>query len=168
MIQREYNFRLVGSGKNLELIAQCTLSSNVTVREYIYHSTGGATTSDSNSVYIQKDKSLFERGIWSAYSSPFISEIKCEGDNLIIKTDSYSSENKYFKYSSEQLTNELIERPIHLYKGQDHTQSEPEWAIQGEKDFNSLLSCLISLSFMFAFLTGYKAFSAKRSSNQEI
>jgi len=161
MIQREFNFRLVSRGKNLELIAQCTLSSNITVREYIYHSSGGATTSDSNSVYIQKDKSLFEREIWSAYSSPFISDIKCDKDSLIINTDSYLPEQRYFKFSSEPLENELVKKPISFYKFQDYSQSKPEWAFQGEKDFNTLLSCQILLLFIFAFMTGYKAFAKK-------
>lgn len=162
IIQREYNFRFVGRGVNLELVFQCILSSNITVRAYIYRSSGGATTSDSTSVYIQEGKSLFERRVWSAYSSPFISEMKCDEDSLIINTDYYLPELKYFKFSSEQLTGELVVQPIRLYKGNDWSQSKPEWAIQGEKDGNMLLSSCTSVLFILAFIAGFKAISIKQ------
>ena len=164
MILREYNFRFIGRGENLELVSKCTLSSNLTARAYIYHSSGGATTSDSTSVYIQEAKSLFERNVWSAYSSPLISEMKCDEDNLIINTDYYLPELRDFQFSSEQLTNDLVEHPIHLYKGKDWSQSKPEWAIQGEKDFSRYISFCTSVLFILAFVTGYKAVVIKQHS----
>ncbi len=91
---------------------QCQIqSNNATVRLYIFNGSS-ATTSDAYTVtYQKKDRS--EKRIFDAYSSPFITDLECEKDQVIL-----------FQYDEKivlpirWIENELVHRPLKFQYGQ--------------------------------------------------
>lgn len=147
LLERQTNSYLIKNKSYKELVSQCKVTDKIIVREYISHGSS-ATTSDSYSVYIQEDGSRFERTIWSAYSSPSISSVTCDKGTLTIVTNSYLPEFKYYKFSVDQITTELVKTPIQLYKG----KNAPDWEIAAEKDALKFDNTVMLSFFIMAIL----------------
>lgn len=119
-----YPFALRSNNSQRELIFTCKLDNELTIRAYYFHGSH-ATTSDSNSVHVQFRSQPYERIVWYAYSSPFIKEISCEEDILRIKPNSeYHLDS--FSISADEIRNDLVDNPIHLYKGQLENRKFPD------------------------------------------
>lgn len=102
--------------ENREAFFTCKLGDNLIIRSYYNHGSS-VTTSDTNSVYAQYKSQPFERAIWRAYSSPFISEISCDGDSILIVTSSDDPDINSFSISAHEIKNDLVKDPIGIYKG---------------------------------------------------
>ena len=150
-VQRLTNFYLVGSRNSVHLIDDCKLNNDITVRAYVAYGSS-VTTSDSNSVYVQVGQYPFERPIWSAYSSPSIEEMNCEEGNLIINTGYYIPEYALYKFSAEQITTNLINNPIRIYKGRYLTEEEIGYQKDGEIFFYIAIAINLILAFIASLL----------------
>lgn len=150
-IQRISGYYIVGFRTTHQLVSTCQLNDNIIIREYISRGSH-ATTSDANSIYAQIKNYPIERLIWSAYSSPFVKEIECLENNLIIKTTSNDPDFMVYEFSIEKIRIDLINEPIKIYKGRYHTEEEISYQKSGNFISYGLLIFNIIIVFLFGFM----------------
>ncbi len=90
--------------------------STITIRFYYHDSIGGATGSDRFSVTYQ-DEIVPEKGIFYAYSSPFITSVTCRKDGVMLN----QLQEKPIFLPLLWIQEDLLEHPLRFYKGRLET-----------------------------------------------
>jgi len=103
----------------------------------LYHGHGSlATSSDSSSVTYQESPTAKERRIFYAYSSPFIRDLQCEQEKVVL-IGHYETQ---YQIELEWINDELIEKPIKFYKyclqTEEYKNRITDWGIPTSKICN--------------------------------
>ena len=107
-------FGLIGNSvSRSDLLAHCQMPGNGATLRLFVRRGSSATTSDTYSITYQRPGAV-EKGIFSAYSSPFVDDLICEQDQDTLIHDP----NKPVTLSLRLIEEELVNKPLRFYKGE--------------------------------------------------